>query len=349
MARSVKTNNENLASSPKARQSGRRRINTKVRQKRQRIRSIISRLLFISASIGLIVGIIFLLFGKQFQLRSLAISSSDQGLSERVTDIFNEHLEKKTYLIPNTSQFLWTKSLVKRLLTTEMAGINDFDISINDNELLVSIDEAEPVARWCPNGINLNISLVKSGCLGINLDGEAFLYQDMNDRDFWQAPAEVNTVRVKSVDRDKLDPKVTILNQKKRLYNLITFTDYKVIPARPGETIVSDLELETFIQLSVSLQEFDYQISNISLSPTTATIPIKMLKDEVESEGLIRSIILPISDLGSLQYSIQDLLLLLQSKELQAVADREDIAYFKEVDFSLRNKVFYSFVKIEDE
>ena len=286
------------------------RVTTEARRSRKRFGQILKTIIFILGTIGLIGLLIYLLFADSFQIKRVTITSHDEVLAAQVEEIVLPHIKKTTFFIPNTSQFLWTKSLVANLLDDYDTSIKSAEISIVDQELSIEVAPEIPSALWCQKG------KLSDDCLGVSSEGVAFL-----------ANIKAATERATNDDSEALE--------------LLRLTDHVMTPAKAGDVIIKPIVLESLQLLPEELSDFGFQIDKVVLHQNF--VELDLISDDGASVE-VRSIHLPTRDQSKLDLAIKDLFLLLDTNELGSIAQREDIRYYELVDFTTRNKVFYKFV-----
>ena len=308
------------------------RVASKQQIKRQSGQRILTIVLFTITLLALMGVGSYFVFAKQFQLKSLAVVTADEALATRVTKDLQKNLKGRTYLIPNTSQVWWTKNHVNNILINEQDGIKDLNLDIADQELRVTIKQFEPLALWCPT--LEPVIQTKKNCLGINSDGIAFT---VNDR-------SVNSKEFKSTKSTNEQLKDN-QDQGDRDLPLITISDDKLVTAVSGSTIIMPDILNRLIDLREELWSENLLFDSILIEPNRVTLLLSNENNTLKSNIKLESIVLPTENPARLNLAIKDLMLLLETNELSAIAEREAIVAFEYIDFITLNKVFYRFRK----
>jgi len=255
--------------------------------------------------------VIWLLFSDRFMVKSLAVEANDKALADRVTKVITAEMKESYYLVSGANQFLWTDSKINRLFDKEFPGIKGHEARVVDNELFISIDQYSVYAIWCPQQVN-NITmknLTTSGCLAINNNGEVFKsdFSLVSDSNFSE---------------------------------LLIFSDKYTAP-ESGEQILLPETISLLNSYRKELEDRDYKITRILLTDNTVDIKLETIGGDTLPIDLV---VLPKKP-ESLSLSLKDFLLVIDENELSAIADREEIARYSQVDLTSPNKLFYRFVK----
>ena len=284
----------------------RKKISTKQQQRRERMGSIVRQVLLTALVISTFLAMGYLIRSPEYRIDSLAVDASDKVLAERISKKIKSEMKGARLFVPNNNRFLWTTSRVSKLVAQDFPGVEQFDLSIEGNELLISVEQYKPTAVWCPQPKLFARDVIANDCYGINDQGEVFLY-----------------------------------NNSIEDFNLLQLTDI-FSPPTIGQTVTSDIDLSQLIKLSAELKSREYSINYIVQTNDLYRLHL----DNTTSAPIgIEQVVLPRHDDDTFDLAIKDLFLVIDQAELVTIATRENIAYYKLVDFTSPNKVFYQFVK----
>ena len=207
----IKHNRSNVSDAKRTR----RRVVTKKQKEKIKTKHRVKSLLTIITLLGLLALTAYFLLSTKYQIKALAVESSDEELSAAVTKSLINELSQDSLFIPNKNQFLWTKARVANVVA-EFSSVSSFDYSISDNEINLEIVTHKPIAKWCDQ-IDENKS-----CFGINQAGEIFSSSNLDSYKDLVAFSDTKLVAAEPGDFI-LEPKILVLLSQDLLENLVKF------------------------------------------------------------------------------------------------------------------------------
>jgi len=136
------------------------------------------RLGIIFSVIGLliIVGIIFFLRMKLFQLRTIEVSGSVIVEQKDIQNFINKKYEGKyLWLIPKNNSFFVLPKKVKKSLQEEFPRIDTINVSRNfPSSLFIEITERKGMYVWCGNDITRTLVSKNTSCFFVDKEGIIF-------------------------------------------------------------------------------------------------------------------------------------------------------------------------------
>lgn len=207
----IKRNRSNVSDAKRTR----RRVVTKKQKEKIKTKHRVKSLLTVITLLGLLALTAYFLLSTKYQIKALAVESSDEELSAAVTKSLINELSQDSLFIPNKNQFLWTKARVANVVA-EFSSVSSFDYSISDNEINLEIVTHKTIAKWCDQ-IDENKS-----CFGINQAGEIFSSSNLDSYKDLVAFSDTKLVAAEPGDFI-LEPKILVLLSQDLLENLVKF------------------------------------------------------------------------------------------------------------------------------
>lgn len=272
------------------------------RKKRKKIIKYSAFLIFL---ILLILSISFLSFHKGLTINSIKISDNKYLEEYEVIEKINKILDERYFFLFSKRNFLiYPKAKIRESILTENISILNLNLELNGlNQLIVSVTEHRPVAKWCTKD--------DEDCYLVNQDGLIYIKDKSINKLSTESSKDSNSDILRGNEHEKL---LKLYGIRGSLENII------------GQHYLETDLFDNIMKTVDYLRDIDFNASHIST-----------IDGETFSVYFIDKPYLLISKYGQPKNVIQNLKITIETEELNR-AQLENLEY---IDLRFGNKVYY--------